>query len=111
MKICKPYTHTRIHVHTDHRVRSDIPLDCWCCRSLYFCDWGIHASIKHCDLAGTDCVYVAQRLGWPNNIVLDIAKAHIYWTDAKRGIIESARFDGYDRRVVTRFDDCNLLRG
>ncbi|KAK2188604.1 hypothetical protein NP493_127g02041 [Ridgeia piscesae] len=72
--------------------------------SLYFCDWGIHASIKHCDLAGTDCVYVAQRLGWPNNIVLDIAKAHIYWTDAKRGIIESARFDGYDRRVVTRLN-------
>lgn len=43
---------------------------------------------------------VTEGVFWPNGLALDYAVDRIYWTDAKRHAIESAKLDGTDRRKV-----------
>ena len=39
---------------------------------------------------------------WPNGITIDFTARRIFWTDARRKVIESSNLDGSDRRLVIR---------
>ncbi|OQV14980.1 Low-density lipoprotein receptor-related protein 2 [Hypsibius exemplaris] len=50
-------------------------------------------------------VVVGDRLGHPTGIAIDFYQnGRIYWSDSKGNVIESANFDGSDRRVIIRKD-------
>ena len=38
--------------------------------------------------------------GWPNGITIDFTTRRVFWTDARRKVIESSSLDGSDRRQV-----------
>lgn len=46
---------------------------------------------------------VQDGLYWPNALAIDYSAGRFYWADAKLHLIESAHFDGLDRRRVTFF--------
>nr|CAI5853203.1 unnamed protein product [Callosobruchus analis] len=43
---------------------------------------------------------IDTNIHWPNGLALDYPNGRIYWTDAKKMTIESAKLDGTDIRVV-----------
>lgn len=43
---------------------------------------------------------VDTRLTWPNGITLDLILQRIFWVDAHEDVLESAKFDGTDRRLI-----------
>lgn len=44
---------------------------------------------------------VTESVFWPNGLTLDYTMNRIYWADAKHHVIESATFEGADRKKVT----------
>ena len=46
-------------------------------------------------------VIVADRLGHPTGLAIDFYQnGRLYWADSKGNVIESANFDGSDRRII-----------
>lgn len=45
---------------------------------------------------------ITEGVFWPNGLALDYAIDRLYWTDAKHHAIESAKFDGSERRKVRK---------
>ncbi|XP_065070003.1 low-density lipoprotein receptor 1-like [Rhopilema esculentum] len=77
-------------------------------RHIYWTDWGANAKIEKISMDGDlDTRVVLHNLtgGWPNGISIDFALLRLYWTDAKRKLIESSRLDGSDRRVIRELPD------
>ncbi|RWS31434.1 hypothetical protein B4U80_01714 [Leptotrombidium deliense] len=68
---------------------------------MFWTDWGAKAKIEKAALDGSGrVVLVNTSLGWPNGIAVDFSASRIYWCDAKYDKIESAEFDGSDRREL-----------
>lgn len=48
-------------------------------------------------------VLVSQDLGWPTGLSIDyLNNDQIYWSDMKEDIIETIKYDGSDRRIISR---------
>ena len=67
---------------------------------LFFTDWAHEmAKIQRVGMDGTHAeAIVTENLHWPNGITVDAVAQRIYWSDAKHDLLESAKFDGSDRR-------------
>lgn len=68
---------------------------------MFWTDWGQSAHIGKANMDGSNAQkLITENVQWPNGLALDWPNSRIYWVDAKHAIIESARTDGSDRRVV-----------
>ena len=68
---------------------------------LFYSNWGNNPHIGRAGMDGTRPeAIISKDIGWPNGIAVDIVLKRIYWSDAKHGRIETALFDGSDRRTV-----------
>lgn len=45
-------------------------------------------------------VFVDTNIGWPNGLAIDLVGDKLYWSDTRRGVIESIGLNWEDRRVV-----------
>ena len=69
---------------------------------LVWTDWGDIPKIESSALDGSDRrILITENLVWPNGITIDYAVNKMYWTDGKHHLIESANFDGSNRRKVS----------
>ncbi len=72
---------------------------------LFYAEWGSQPALMVADMDGTSVkALVSQDMLWVNGVTVDVAKRRVYWTDARRNVIESVRFDGSDRRVNVRVE-------
>jgi len=68
---------------------------------LFYTNWGEKPHIGRVGMDGTRSeAIITEDIGWPNGITVDVVMKRIYWSDAKHGSIETAKFDGTDRRIV-----------
>ncbi|PIK56419.1 putative low-density lipoprotein receptor-related protein 4 isoform X3 [Apostichopus japonicus] len=67
---------------------------------LFWTDWGISPKIERSYLDGSGRSTLISNVHWPNGLTIDYEEERIYWTDANTGRIESANFNGEERRLV-----------
>ncbi|KAH7983823.1 hypothetical protein HPB52_014598 [Rhipicephalus sanguineus] len=61
-------------------------------------DYGL---IERSNMDGTARVaLLTDKILWPCSITIDAVHKRIYWSDANKNVIESATYDGKDRKVV-----------
>ncbi|XP_060033733.1 low-density lipoprotein receptor-related protein 2 [Erinaceus europaeus] len=70
---------------------------------LYWTDWGKQPKIESAWMDGQHrTVLVQEGLGWPTGLTIDyLNHDRIYWSDYKENTIETIKYDGSDRRIVT----------
>ncbi|KAK3747611.1 hypothetical protein QZH41_013666, partial [Actinostola sp. cb2023] len=70
-------------------------------RYMYWADWGLVAKIERSHMDGHNReVLVSSTITWPNGLALDLPNNRLYWTDGKRGTIESVSINGTNRRTI-----------
>nr|XP_031843623.1 vitellogenin receptor-like [Nomia melanderi] len=70
---------------------------------MYWTEWGANSRISMAGMDGKNSrVIIAENLKWPNSLSIDYANNRLYWIDRKLKLIETARLDGTDRRVVLK---------
>ena len=70
-------------------------------RYLFWTDWGTVSKIEVSDLLGQNRrVLINDDLGHPKGLVIDFADQVLYWVDSQKDTIESAEFNGNNRRLV-----------
>lgn len=70
---------------------------------IFWTDWGPKPKIERSEMDGSNRrSIITESVFWPNGLTLDYAMDRIYWADAKHHVIESATFDGSDRKKVIR---------
>ena len=72
---------------------------------MFWTDWGDDAKIEKCGMNGdvkSRQVIVSKNVDWPNGLTIDYTVNRIWWTDARRDIIESADLNGNHRRVILK---------
>jgi low-density lipoprotein receptor-related protein 4 len=68
---------------------------------VFWTDWGPNPKIESCNMDGSNRKsVVTESIFWPNGLTIDFAVERIFWADAKHHVIESAKFDGQDRKKV-----------
>ncbi|NXM78876.1 LRP2 protein, partial [Serilophus lunatus] len=68
---------------------------------LYWSEVGSHPRLMESTMDGSRRhVLLAQGLGWPTALALDLPTQRIFWLDEKLGSIGSARLDGTDVKVL-----------
>ncbi|KAL5291451.1 Vgr family protein [Megaselia abdita] len=69
--------------------------------TMFWTDWGDKPHIGRASMDGNNQRNVIETgITWPNGLTIDIFSERIYWVDAKHKRIESANYDGSDRREV-----------
>lgn len=72
-------------------------------RLLFWSDVGTTTKIERSTLSGQDRrTIISTGLVYPTNIDVDQNSGRIVWVDAARDTLETANFDGTDRRNVKR---------
>ena len=67
---------------------------------MIWTDWG-KKKIEKAKLDGSDRTdLVADRVGYPNGVTIDMKTGRIYWCDAELDKIESINMNGTDRRTI-----------
>lgn len=60
-----------------------------------------HGLIERSNMDGTArVVLLTDKILWPCSITVDAVHKRIYWSDANKNVIESATYDGKDRKLV-----------
>lgn len=68
---------------------------------VFWTDWGPSPKIERSDMDGSNRRNViTESVFWPNGLTLDYIADKIYWADAKHNVIETAKFDGTERKKV-----------
>ena len=68
---------------------------------LFYTDWGLIPKIVRAGMDGKMAqTIVSEDLHWPNGIAVDSTIKRIFWSDAKHDRLESALFDGSDRKRI-----------
>uniref|UniRef100_A0AAY4CHR9 Low-density lipoprotein receptor-related protein 4 n=1 Tax=Denticeps clupeoides TaxID=299321 RepID=A0AAY4CHR9_9TELE len=74
---------------------------CWCCRFMYWTDWGANPKIERAGMdASSRMVIISSNLTWPNGLAIDYHTERLYWADAGMKTIEYSNFDGSGRQVL-----------
>lgn len=69
--------------------------------TMFWTDWGDIPHIGRASMDGTNQRNIIETgITWPNGLTIDIFTERIYWVDARHKKIESANYDGSDRREV-----------
>ena len=69
-------------------------------RVLFIADWGTPPNIARTRMDGLGHrVIVGTALKWPNGVALDRENTRVYWIDAALKKLESASYDGRDRKI------------
>ncbi|XP_032807616.2 vitellogenin receptor Yl-like isoform X1 [Petromyzon marinus] len=72
---------------------------------MYWSEWGESPCISRAGMDGAGRkVLLADGLGWPNALALDLPSRRLYWIDAKLDSIECCNLDGSRRMVVATAD-------
>ncbi|XP_078716171.1 vitellogenin receptor Yl-like [Lampetra fluviatilis] len=72
---------------------------------VYWSEWGESPCISRAGMDGAGHkVLLADGLGWPNALALDLPSRRLYWIDAKLDSIECCNLDGSRRMVVATAD-------
>nr|CAD7429648.1 unnamed protein product [Timema monikensis] len=62
---------------------------------------GPKPKIERAEMDGSNRkIIVEESLFWPNGLCIDYTMSRLYWADAKHHVIETAKFDGTDRKKV-----------
>ncbi|XP_054031125.1 low-density lipoprotein receptor-related protein 2 [Dryobates pubescens] len=70
-------------------------------RLLYWSEVGSHPRLMEATMDGSrQHVLLAQGLGWPTALALDLTTSRIFWLDEKLGSIGSAHLDGTSVKVL-----------
>ena len=70
-------------------------------RLVLYTDWGSKPAIVQVNMNGSDKKDLIRKdIIWPNGLAIDHVLDSIYWSDAKKGTVESARMDGSGRRII-----------
>ncbi|XP_056416224.1 low-density lipoprotein receptor-related protein 2-like [Hyla sarda] len=68
---------------------------------MYWCEIGMQPQIERAGMDGSHRrVLIAEQLGWPTGLALDLLSWRIYWSDDKLHSIGSASLDGTDIKVI-----------
>lgn len=68
---------------------------------VFWTDWGPNPKLERSYMDGSERkILIKEGVFWPNGLTIDFPGQKIYWADAKQHVIESASFDGNDRRKV-----------
>ncbi|XP_044134376.1 low-density lipoprotein receptor-related protein 8-like [Bufo gargarizans] len=68
---------------------------------MYWCEIGVQPQIERAGMDGSHrLVLIAEQLGWPTGLALDLLSLRIYWSDDKFHSIGSASLDGTDIKVI-----------
>lgn len=68
---------------------------------VFWTDWGPSPKIERAEMDGRNRrSIINESVFWPNGLTLDYTTNRIYWADAKHNVIETAFFDGTDRKKV-----------
>ncbi|XP_017272981.1 pro-epidermal growth factor [Kryptolebias marmoratus] len=68
---------------------------------LFWTDIGARPVVECASLQGADRTVIAStNLVSPTGLTIDFADNRLFWCDQKRGLIETAAFDGSDRRIL-----------
>ncbi|XP_069832773.1 very low-density lipoprotein receptor-like isoform X2 [Dendropsophus ebraccatus] len=68
---------------------------------MYWCEIGVRPQIECAGMDGSQRrVLIAEQLGWPTGLALDLLSWRIYWSDDKLHSIGSASLDGTDIKVI-----------
>lgn len=74
----------------------------FCCRCMYWSDWGVPATIERASMDGTDRTVLHNTgLQWPNALTIDYDNQRLYWMDAAYDRLECSKTDGSERTVVS----------
>ncbi|XP_017769836.1 PREDICTED: low-density lipoprotein receptor-related protein 4 [Nicrophorus vespilloides] len=69
--------------------------------TVFWTDWGPNPKIERVEMDGTNRrSVITESVFWPNGLTIDYTTDRIYWADAKHNVIETALFDGGDRKKV-----------
>ncbi|XP_062608198.1 low-density lipoprotein receptor-related protein 4-like [Saccostrea cucullata] len=76
---------------------------------LFVAEHGANTVIDRTDLAGEDRKTIITSVSKVPDMVLDIEEERIYWIDIGRNSLETAKYDGTDRRMVRRSTNIYIL--
>ncbi|XP_030827887.1 uncharacterized protein LOC115919137 isoform X2 [Strongylocentrotus purpuratus] len=72
--------------------------------TMFWTDWGDNAVIERAFMDGTErSIIVSGSLVWPNGLTIDYDGNRLYWCDAGLERLETADFNGRDRRLLFTF--------
>ena len=99
-------THTHSHTHT-HSLTHTLTLTHTHTHSvLFIADWSyVFPRIATAKMDGSGFkLVITTGLRWPNGVAVDPVNIRIYWIDAYYDRLESATYNGGDRRVLINKD-------
>ncbi|OTF78010.1 low-density lipoprotein receptor-related protein 6-like protein, partial [Euroglyphus maynei] len=77
---------------------------------MFWTDWGQTPKIERAALDGSSrMAIINSSLIWPNGLAIDFELSRIFWCDAKQKTIDSARFDGSERRTIVSFEHSHMF--
>jgi hypothetical protein len=78
-------------------------------RYLFVAEHGANTVIDRADLAGEDRKTIITAVAKVPDIVVDTEEERIYWIDIGRNSLETAKYDGTDRRLIRRSTNIYIL--
>lgn len=70
---------------------------------LFYADWGTQPGIMRAGMDGANLQRIVKMPegDWPNGVAIDSVLDRVFWSEAKRHTLESARIDGSDRKIIS----------
>ena len=70
---------------------------------LFYADWGTHPGIMRAGMDGAHLQRIVKMPegDWPNGVAIDSVLDRVFWSEAKRHTLESAKLDGSDRKIIS----------
>lgn len=76
---------------------------------MFVAEHGANTVIERADLAGENRKTIITSVSKVPDIVVDTEEKRIYWIDIGRNALETAKYDGTDRRLVRRSTNIYIM--
>lgn len=76
---------------------------------MFVAEHGANTVIERADLAGENRKTIITSVSKVPDIVVDTEEERIYWIDIGRNALETAKYDGTDRRLVRRSTNIYIM--